>query len=284
MPEGDTVLSVANRLHEVLGGHSLTRVDLRWPSVSVDALNRGVVHDVDAYAKHLFVRFASGVSLHTHLRMDGVWRVVPTGSREAQASSPTVRAVLATSEWTCVGYELGMMDIVSTARERDLIAHLGPDILADQCVPTHLLDQARADPARFLAPRRAHTSLLVSDRDWIEALSRFAAQPQTRPIGETLLDQSVVSGIGTIFMAEGLFTHRISPMRPLADTPLVPLLASIRGHLIRGVVRPVAGRRIHVHSRRGQPCMRCGTPIARRLVGPPTAQRPAFYCPTCQHR
>ena len=115
-----------------------------------------------------------------------------------------------------------------------------------------------------------------------EGLENFAAQPRSRPIAETLLDQTVVCGIGTIFMAEGLFKHGISPWRPVSEVNIEPLLFSIRNHLIRGVVVPTNGRIIHVHTRTGQPCHRCKNPIERKLVGPPLKERPAFYCPVCQ--
>ncbi|WP_035833556.1 DNA-formamidopyrimidine glycosylase family protein [Jonesia quinghaiensis] len=286
MPEGDTVLCAANRLHDVLAGAVLTRSDLRWPSAPLNAFVGVEVIEVGAYAKHMLMRCADGQTLRTHLRMDGVWRVTPTGSRESQGKSDTVRAVLGTSQWTCVGYQLGMLDVLATRDEQPLLDHLGPDILADSSVPTALIDRATSEQ-RLLAPRRSHAGLGmtiqgINDVGWLQGLENFSQQPPERPIGETLLDQSVVSGIGTIFMAEGLFTAKIHPLTPISQVDVPRLLSSIRGHMIRGVIQPVSGRIIHVHARRGSPCHRCGTPISRRMVGPELRQRPAFFCPTCQ--
>lgn len=286
VPEGDTVLAVANRLHKVLAGTELTALELRWPTAPLHALDGQTIIEVGAYAKHLLMRFSGGQTLRTHLKMDGQWKIYPTEGRRTNPG-PFARAVLANAQWTCVGNRLGMLDLWLTTQEPTQLAHLGPDVLADYFVPTPLLAAARATPARFVAPRLSHPGLAmvpqeISDQGWSTGLKRFADQPPNRPIGETLLDQTVVSGIGTIFMAEGLFKHRINPWRPLAEVPLAPLLASIRANLIRGVVTPMTGRIIHVHGQQGQPCVRCRGPIAKDLVGPPLKQRPAFFCPTCQ--
>lgn len=287
MPEGDTVLAAANRLHKVLAGHKLTRADLNWPTAPPHALLGREVLEVGAYGKHMLMRLAGGLTLHTHLRMDGQWRVVETGSVQSRTRGAHVRAVLATPSWTCIGSRLGLLEVLPTDHEPELLGYLGPDILADTFLPPHRVAQIRADPGGFLAPRLSHSGLgmvaqEVGAKGWLTALENFAAQPQDRPIGETLLDQTVVAGVGTIFMAEGLFKHRISPWSPLKQVDLPRLLASIRTHLIRGVVVPAAGRIIHVHSRTGQPCHRCGTLIKQGIVGPPLRERPAYYCPVCQ--
>lgn len=286
VPEGDTVLAAANRLHKILANAGLTQIELRWPTVPPHVLDGRQIIEVGAYAKHLLMRFDDGQTLRTHLKMDGQWKITPATGRPA-TGSPYARAILGTAQWTCTGYRLGMLDLWQTAQEPVQLAHMGPDVLADSFVPSPLLESARTDPARFLAPRLSHAGLgmaiqKISDEGWLLGLERFTYQRQDRPIAETLLDQTVVSGIGTIFMAEGLFKHRINPWRALADVPLEPLLASIRANLIRGVIFPMRGRIIHVHGKQGQPCVRCGSPIARELVGPPLKERPAFFCPTCQ--
>ena len=287
MPEGDTVLAAANQLHAALAGHTLVRAELRWPTAPPGALVGERVIEVGAFAKHMLTRFANGTTLRTHLRMEGRWRIVPTGSPSAAARSTSVRAVLATKDWTCVGTELGMLDLIETRAEPQLLGHLGPDILANAFIPTPALNLVRANPDGYLAPRLSREGLgrvsqEISDAGWIAGLTRYAAAPGDRPIGECLLDQELVSGIGTIFMAEGLFAQRISPWRPLTEVDVPRLLGAIRTHMIRGVVRPTTGRIIHVHGRVGRPCHRCGTVIACQDVGTPLRRRPAFYCPSCQ--
>lgn len=287
VPEGDTVLAAANNLHRVLAGQVLIRGDLNWPSAPPVGQAGQQILEVDAYAKHMFFRFEDGTSVRTHLRMDGVWRIVPTQSREARNPGPYVRAAFGTPEVTCLGYRLGMLDVLPTTQESELLAHMGPDILADSFVPTPLLSLARADSTGRLAPRLACGGLAgikpeISDESWRLGIARFAAQDPARPIAETLLDQSVVAGMGTIYLAEGLFALEVSPWRPIAEVDVPRLLAINRQHMIRSASSYPRGRRIHVHGRLGEPCHRCGATIRCEQVGPPLKRRPAFFCPRCQ--
>ncbi|WP_435299847.1 DNA-formamidopyrimidine glycosylase family protein [Timonella sp. A28] len=287
MPEGDTVLTAANTLHEIFAGSVLTRGDLNWPSAPAHGLQGHHLDEVDAYGKHLLMRFDQGLTLRTHLRMDGSWRIVRTDSSEARSPSPFVRAAIGTAQWTALGYRLGMLDVWQTREEPQHLEHLGPDILSDSFVPTPFLERAHNDPHLRVAPRASRDSshqngFTLSDEGWRTGIERFAYQPATRPIGETLLDQTVVAGIGTIYMAEGLFELKYSPLTPLADVHVPRLLAAIRSHMIRAVVAYPQGRKIHVHGRTDKPCHVCGSPIERLLIGPPLKQRPAFYCATCQ--
>ncbi|MBO3103145.1 Fpg/Nei family DNA glycosylase [Cellulomonas fengjieae] len=249
MPEGDVLRRTADRFERALGGRVLVRSDLRWPTAAtVDLVGRTVL-GTRSYGKHLLTRFDDGRTLHTHLRMEGYWRIARTGSPEAAARSPQVRAVLATAEWTAVGYHLGMLDVVRTRDEPTVIGHLGPDLLAETV-------------------------------DLDEALRRWAARGST-PVAEVLLDQTVTAGIGTIYAAESLFAQRLWPWTP-ADELADPrqLLAVARSQLQRAVAegRPPG----HVHGRLRRPCHRCGTPIAVGQARRPPMERPIFYCPRCQ--
>ncbi|MGN8246370.1 DNA-formamidopyrimidine glycosylase family protein [Cellulomonas soli] len=253
MPEGDILRRTATRLDAALAGRALLRADLRWPSAATVDLRGPLVLGTVAYGKHLLTRFSDGRTLHTHLRMDGSWRLARTGSTDATARSPQVRAVLANESWTAIGHLLGMLDVVATRDERQLIGHLGPDVLADDFVPGAGLD---------------------------EALRRWAARGAT-PVGEVLLDQTVVAGIGTIYTAESLFAERIWPWEP-ADCVAAPahLLQVARSLMQRAVVTGYPPG--HVHGRLRRPCPRCGTPIAVGQARQPPMQRPVFYCPRCQ--
>ena len=95
MPEGDVLRRTAAHLDRALAGRRLVRADLRWPTAAtVDLVGRTVL-GTRPYGKHLLTRFDDGRTLHTHLRMDGTWRLVPSVERRAAARSPQVRAVLA---------------------------------------------------------------------------------------------------------------------------------------------------------------------------------------------
>ena len=142
MPEGDTVWRTCHRLHEALAGRRLLASDLRWPDIATADLRGMTVVEVVPRGKHILVRLDSGWTVHSHLRMDGQWRIEPTdpsavfpgavpGTPASRGDS--VRAVLVAPEWTAVGSRLGMLDLVRTSEEHTLIGHLGPDIL-DPCL------------------------------------------------------------------------------------------------------------------------------------------------------
>ncbi len=274
MPEGDVVWRTAQRLNAALASDELTGSDLRWPSLATVDLSRRSVLEVVSRGKHLLMRLSSGsdaksardgavpLTLHSHLRMEGSWSLHRTGARAtAPRSASGVRAVLATARWTAVGHKLGMLDLVATEREADLIGHLGPDPLG---------------------------------RDWDadEVVAAVLAQP-TRPLGEVLLDQRVLAGVGTFYMSEALFLRGTTPWTPSGDldqssaTALVDLLRrllqanSVRGvQITTGQDRP--GRRNWVHARSGRPCLRCGTTVRVASLGSAPQDRVAFYCPHCQ--
>jgi endonuclease-8 len=170
-----------------------------------------------------------------------------------------VRAVLANDTWTAVGHKLGMLDLVPTAAEDTLVGHLGPDVLGP-------------------------------DWDADEVVRRLNADPD-RTIGEALLDQRNLAGVGTFFMTESLFLRGVTPWTPARDVPdLAALVALVHRLLdtsrVRGVqvttgdLRP--GRSNYVHARSGRPCLRCGTPIRVAPIGAAPQDRVAFYCPHCQ--
>lgn len=260
MPEGDSLRRAAAALDRSLGGTRLVRAELRWPTAAgVDLVGRTVLH-TRPYGKHLLTRFDDGRTLHTHLRMDGRWRVVATGTPGAAARSSKVRAVLANPVATAIGIDLGMLDLVPTAGEHTLLAHLGPDILDDGFDRGGPGD---APPGPGLA----------------EALGRWARRSGA-PVCEVLLDQGVVAGIGTIYLAESLFAERVHPWTPADQVDAAALLRTARLLMQRSVLtgRP-PGR---VHGRRGHPCPRCGTPIARGTARREPYARPVFWCPVCQ--
>ena len=262
MPEGDILRRTARSLERALTGDVLVRSELRWPDLAGADLVGRTVLGTDAYGKHLFTRFDDGRTLHSHLRMEGSWRLDRTGGGGDRAAGAFVRAVLATARWTATGHRLGMLHLVPTPEEHALIAHLGPDVLADDF------------PSDGLP----------------EALRRAADRGAT-PVAEVLLDQTVAAGIGTIFMAESLYARRVWPWTPTDEVDdLASLLMTARVLMERSVAsdvpgttgEPARGRTTYVHGRRGRPCRRCGTFVERGLARRPPQERPVFYCPTCQ--
>lgn len=271
MPEGDTVFRTARRLDQALAGQRLLDADLRWPSLATVDLRGAEVRDVTARGKHILTRFDTDWTLHSHLRMDGIWWVQRTppdagSQRHPAAAVPArmqkrdVRAVLVGPEWTCVGLQLGMLDYIRTADERTLVGHLGPDLL---------------DPA-FDAPR---------------AVANLAASDTT--IGAALLDQRNLAGIGTLWSCETLFIERVNPWTSTADLA-VERLQRIVARAQRLIVVNAEyemqsstgerrqGRTKYVHARSGRACRRCGEVVRVSQIGPPTRERPMFYCPRCQ--
>lgn len=262
MPEGDVVWRTADRLHRALAGHELVVSDLRWPSLATVDLTGRTVTEVVARGKHLLLRVdgAPPLTLHSHLRMEGSWHVHRTGEPWGTArSSDQVRVVLATAQWTAVGHRLGMLDLVATADEGSLVGHLGPDVLGPDWDAAAVLRALREQPARA--------------------------------VGDALLDQRVLAGVGTMFMAETLFVRGVSPWTPVgevADLDAVVatahrLLEANRSRAVQattGDLRP--GQTTYVHARSGRPCRRCGTGIRVAMIGAAPQDRTAFYCPSCQ--
>lgn len=262
MPEGDAVARTCARLHSALAGRPLTVADLRWPGLSTARLVGHVVVEVAPLGKHLLIGLDNGWTIHAHLRMEGRWQVLASGTPEALRAvrGTAVRAVLANSEWTAVGRNLGMLDLVRTRDETAVVGHLGPDVL---------------DPA--------------FDTD--TAVANLAAHPGT--IGAALLDQTTLAGLGTIWVSESLFAQRLSPWTPaaaLSTEALTGLVGRARRLISANVSQPVPtttgdrrrGETTYVFGRVGRPCRRCGTTVRSAPIGPQTRERALSYCPVCQ--
>jgi endonuclease-8 len=257
VPEGDVVWYTARQLHEALAERVLTRSDFRVPRYATVSLAGQQVTEALARGKHLLIRTSGGLTVHTHLKMEGSWRVRPAGTPLAE--SYKVRLLLANDDWQAAGYLLGVTEVVPTSQEHRVTGHLGPDLLGP-------------------------------DWDGGEAVSRLSSQP-ARPIGEALLDQRNLAGIGTWYLAETLYLRGIDPARPVGSVEDLDILVQLGqrlldankarvGHTSTGDTRP--GRDSWVYGRAGQPCRRCGTVIKRDQQGPPGQERLRFWCPSCQ--
>ncbi|HEY0119767.1 MAG TPA: DNA-formamidopyrimidine glycosylase family protein [Cellulomonas sp.] len=282
MPEGDILRRTAAQLDTALAGRVLVRAELRWPSAAgVDLVGRMVL-GTRPYGKHLLTRLDDGRTVRTHLRMDGSWRVRRAADQPLALHRPEIRAVLASDAGLAVGYLLGMLDVVRTRDEHTLVGTLGPDLLDDTFDPGDGpgsgIPPGRSGPLGIDAPGGMPAKGDGAGID--ETLRRFAARGAT-PVAEVLLDQHVVAGIGTIFMAESLFVERLWPWMPADTVPDPARLLRTARRLMAESVRVGAppGR---VHARERLRCVRCGTLIARGQARAAPMQRPVFWCPRCQ--
>ena len=259
MPEGDAVWSTARRLREALAGQVLTRSDFRVPKFATVDLSGQLVTEVVSRGKHLLIRTGNGLTVHTHLKMDGFWRVRAVRPGVRPVESFKLRLLLANAQWEAAGYLLGVTEVIATAEEDRVIGHLGPDLLGP---------------------------------DWDPALAvRLLERDPDKAIGEALLDQRNLAGAGTIFATEMMFLRGINPWRPVGEVNDLHALVELGhrlldanktrpGHVTTGDTRP--GREHWVYGRAGRPCRRCGTPINRGEAGVPGQERVRFWCPNCQ--
>ena len=315
MPEGDTVWQTAKRLHTALAGKVLTRSDLRVPKYATADLTGRTVLNVTPRGKHLLTRVEGGLTLHSHLRMDGTWRVYANGQRwSGGGPAHQIRVILGTADRTAVGYRLPVLELLRTTDEDRAVGHLGPDLLGPDWNPERALANLLADPAR--------------------------------PLGEALLDQRNLAGIGNIYKSELCFLLGATPWLPIGALPAdraakLPAIAKLlleanRDRPIRNTTSTLktsppnpnrttspstkntgtgTGTTLHstptprtpahlapsprtpaalphppsphtpdlfVYGRAPRPCLRCSTPIRTADQGDGSRERPTYWCPTCQ--
>lgn len=243
MPEGDVLHRAARRLQLIVG----ERVEAESPSprgraTGVAAAADGrTLESVEAIGKNLVLRFEGGIVVRSHLRMRGRWRVLP---REAPVSgSPWL--VLRGGPWQAVQWNGPVLSLVTAPLDR-----IGPDVLGP------------GSSVGMIARR-----LRGCDPD--------------RAIGDALLDQGLVAGIGTVWMAESLWQAGVSPLRPVGrvtDEELGTALGWAQRAMRASVSGPRPGRA--VYRRSGRPCPRCGGIVRRSGIG--DQQRAGYHCPGCQ--
>ncbi len=263
MPEGDTVWNTARVLDRALGGSVIRHSDFRVPALATVDLARWRVRGCASRGKHLLVRLVSPtdsqLTLHSHLRMDGSWRVYGAGETW-RGPAHEIRVVLRTLTTVGVGYRLHDLALVPTEDEQQLIGHLGPDLLGSP-------DE-------------------VGGWDPDEALRRLRSHPD-QSIAEALLDQRNLAGIGNLYKAEVLFLRGIHPRTPVAEVSNLEgvvqlahrLLVSNRGRWTQATTGSLRrGEQSYVYGRGGAPCRRCGTPIEQDSLG----ERVTYWCPVCQ--
>ncbi len=262
MPEGDTIWRAARALHAALAGKTVVAFASSLPAVTAAARRLDLVgrtiEAVEARGKHLLFRFSGGPVLHTHQGLRGAWRL----QRRTPAArwSPSARAVIETADLVAVCSLAPVVELLSAARAaaHPALSRLGPDVLGPEF---------DAETAR----RRLRA------RGGLE-------------IGEALLDQTALAGIGNVYKSEVLFLCGVSPfarVRDLDDATLDGLVARA-GELMRRNTGPSGPRRVPglapgrlwVYRRSGQRCLRCGAAIQRAVQG--EQARSTYFCPVCQ--
>jgi endonuclease VIII len=278
MPEGDTIHRAAANLARALVGRTVTRFETAYAQLSSAddqaPLAGRTVESVWAEGKHLLLRFSGGLTLRTHMRISGSWHIYRPGQRW-QRPRRDLRVLIETDAYVAAAFSVPVAEFLDdrALARSPALSRLGPDLLGEDF-----------DPAL--------------------ARARLRARPD-QPMSEVLLDQSVAAGAGNVYRSETLFLAKIDPFRLASTVPddqIEALFAQARklmlantrattGALSSGQIvtysglrrtthRDDPGERHWVYGRGGQPCRRCGTPIAYRKVGPDV--RGLYFCTKCQ--
>jgi endonuclease-8 len=256
MPEGDTIHYAALRMRPLLQGrvpdishpHPRLRGE-RWPA----KLAGQPVTDVDVHGKHLFVRFANDLSIHSHLRMTGSWGSYRPGQRWRRGRG-RAWLVLHTDDGDVVQFDGPVLELLTNSRTRfdRQLAQLGPDILAPEL-------------------------------DTREFLRRLRQDDPTRPIGDALLDQRTIAGIGNLWKCEGCFAAGIDPWRAtghVSDEEALAIVDATRPRMQQSAHDGMQDLHRVVYAHAGRPCPRCGAPIRSRGQG--DDNRVTYWCERCQ--
>ena len=241
MPEGDAIHRTAERLRALEG--DVVRADSPHPRAALLGIAERIdghrLERVEAVGKNLLLTFEDGTVVRSHLRMHGRWRVEPAG--RPIPGKPWL--VLRGAEWQAVQRRGPVLELGRGRTDR-----LGPDIMA-------------------IAP------------DLDAMIVCFRSAGQSRTLGEALLDQTLVAGIGNMWKAEALFAAGLKPwvaLREVDDEGLRSVLAAA-ADLMQA---PRQRRRHFVYRRAGRPCGRCGSLI--RSWPQDDDARMAYWCPACQ--
>jgi endonuclease VIII len=273
MPEGDTIFRAARTLHRALAGKIITRFESVFPALTRihddTPITGRTMEGVESVGKHVLMRLSDGLILRTHMRMNGSWHIYRPGEGW-QRSARDMRIVIGSQDFEAVGFNIPVAEFI---KARDLERHeelrqLGPDLLAD-------------------------------DFDGAEAAKRTRERPSL-DIGDALLNQRVMAGIGNVYKSEVLFLCGVNPFRAVATIPdadLQRVIETARTLLHANVSTGLAPmttytgyrrttrrddptERLWVYGRARMPCRRCGAPILVKPQG--SDARLTYWCPTCQ--
>ena len=275
MPEGDTIFRATRALQKALAGKVVTGFETTVAKLaSADdqsSITGRTVERVEARGKWCLIFFSSDLILLTHMRMSGSWHIYRTGERW-QAPHSAMRVVIACGNVQAVGFRIPVAEL-HTARSLERAAHiseLGPDVLS--------------------------ASYRVDEAAW--ALREYGRAHPDAEIGNVLLNQHVIAGVGNIFKSEIAFAAQVNPfrrMRTITDRELERIAEIAQRYMLANVVESEGnanagargttramdrGGRLWVYRRQGQECRRCGAIIEMRRQG--TGARSSYWCPSCQ--
>jgi endonuclease-8 len=274
VPEGDTIFRAASTLNRTLAGHTVTHFESVLPKLTRVDVDKGIrgrtVERVEPQGKWLLMHFSGGLILLTHMLMSGSWHIYRPGEKW-HLPRRAMRVVLGTEQIVAVAFNIQVAEFHTdeSLRRRVGFSALGPSLLAKEFDPS-------------------------------DGIARLLGHPEVE-IGNALLSQSIVAGIGNVYKSEVCFACGVHPFRKVASlTPneLSCLMATARKFMsanvtdasgsqivtYRGLRRTTArvnpDERLWVYRRTGEPCRRCGTKIQSHKQGPDA--RTTFWCQQCQ--
>jgi endonuclease-8 len=274
MPEGDTIFRAARTLHRALAGEVVTGFESVLPKlerVEVDSRVTGrTIEKVEANGKWTLMYFSGDLILLTHMLMSGSWHIYRPGEKWRRPPLD-MRLIIRTAKIEAVGFSVPIAEFhtADSLRRRRGFNRLGPSVLAPEYNDAEILRRLRSRP--------------------------------DMSIGEALLSQSLLAGVGNVFKSEICFACGVHPFRTvgsLSISELASLVSTARKFLLANVtdnsgdkivtytgIRRTTGRtdseeNLWAYGRRGEPCRRCGTAIESRKQG--IDARTTFWCPSCQ--
>ncbi len=274
MPEGDTIFRSARTLNRALAGQVVTGFRSMLPKLTRvhedHPITGRTIESVEASGKWMMIRFSGDLILLTHMLMSGSWHIYRPGEKWFRKSYD-MRIVLETKDWVAVGFMTPIAEFHTekTLAERGGLKNLGQDVLAEKF-------------------------------DELEAAGALKSRPDLE-VGDALLSQSLIAGVGNVFKSEVCFACGINPFKSMYAVSVedaARLVKTSRKYLLANVTdksgdqivtytgqRRTTGRmrpqeRLWVYGRNGLPCRKCGTEIISKKQGKDA--RITFWCPNCQ--
>jgi len=269
MPEGDTIFQAAARLHAVLAGRAIQRFVSPLPQLKERDLDGRGVTRVYARGKNLVIALDDGRAIRTHLRMEGVWYVRKKAElspreklrfeNEPHALNPVLTMIIETDVALAVCERAAIAELAPLASIERELSSLGPDLLS-------------------------------ADFDAELARGNLRDRPELA-IGDAVMLQSLLAGIGNVYKSELLFLEKLNPFKPIAeldDATLDKLIARARDLMNRNRnssrrsnFGKINGLKYYVYNRSGEHCLKCDARIGMRRQG--SQQRSTYFCPVCQN-
>ena len=275
MPEGDTIFRASRALGRALAGRTITAFRSAYPLLTRfnddTPLIGQTVDRVESRGKWVLMHFSGGSTLATHMLMNGSWHIYKPGEKW-QAPLSAARIVIETADYVAVGFNVPVAEM-----------HTADSLRRERRIPA-----AKGD-------------LLNADFDTETAVARIRSEADGE-LGDVLLRQRVMAGVGNVFKSEVCFATGLNPFRKvgtLTEAQVRAVVAVARKQLAANVMEDSGdrivtwrgvGRRttrtsdpsesLWVYGRAGQPCRKCTTPIEQRMQG--VDARITFWCPNCQ--